>query len=141
MKKGIKIGGIVLACILFVSVISIYSIPKLRVTLFVNTYHELIEEGLKAGHGVPADDAVLLGYKAVNSWDNMHPMTEFVIMSSGNTYYGCYYSPNDIPLAFQNTDEELTQNGHNYWEWHSEGDNHGSTSKIMEYWYFFEASF
>ena len=141
MKKGMKIGGIVLACILFVSVVSIYSVPKLRVTIFVNTYHELIEEGLQAGHGVPADDAVFLGYKAVNSWDNTHPMTEFVIMSLGNTYYGCYYSPDDVPLAFQNTNAELTQNGHSCWEWHSEGDNHGSTSKITEYWYFFEAYF
>lgn len=68
-------------------------------------------------------------------------MTEFVIMSWGNTYYGCYYSPDNVPLAFQNTDVELTQNGHNYWEWSAEGDNHGETSKIMDCWYFFKASF
>lgn len=141
MKSRIKIGIIVIACILVLSVVSIYSIPKLRVTLFVNTYHELIEEGYKAGHGVPADDAVFLGYKAVNSWDSTHPMTEFVIMSLGSTYYGCYYSPDNVPLAFQNTDVELTQSGHNYWEWSAEGDNHGETSKIMECWYFFKASF
>lgn len=141
MKRGIKIGIIVLACVLVLSVISIYSIPQLRVSLFVNTYHELIEDGLTAGHGVPADDAVFLGYEAVNSWDSVHPMTEFVIMSWGDTYYGCYYSEDDVPLAFQNSDTELTQNGHNYWEWHSEGDNHGSTSRIMEHWYFFKAFF
>lgn len=141
MKKGMKIGSIVLVCILFLSVICIYSIPKLRISLFVNVYHELIEDGLKAGHGVPADDAVFLGYKAVNSWDSTHPMTEFVIMSWGNTYYGCYYSLDDVPLAFQNTDTELSSNGHDCWEWSTEGDNHGETSKIMDYWYFFKASF
>ena len=60
MKKRTKICIIVFTCILVLSVVSIYSIPKLRVTLFVNAYHELIKEGLKAGHGVPADDAVFL---------------------------------------------------------------------------------
>lgn len=141
MKKRMTNCSIVLACILTLLGISIYSIPKLRVTLFVKMYHEVIEEGLEAGHGVPADDAVFLGYKVVNSWDNSHPMTEFVLIAWGNTYYGCYYSPDNVPLAFQNTDVELTQNGHDYWEWSAEGDNHGETSEIMDCWYFFKASF
>lgn len=141
MKKKIKIGIVVLVCILLLSIISIYSTPKLRVVLFVNAYHTLIEEGLEAGHGVPADDTVLLGYEAVNSWDGTYRMTEFIIMSWGSTYYGCYYSPDDVPLAFQNTDVELTQDGHEYWEWQTEGDNHGSISKIMDHWYYFEAEF
>ena len=132
---------IVAIAVLIVAVGCVSSIPKLRVSLFVHSYHELIEEAMAAGHGVPADDAVLLGYEAVNSWDGAHRMTEFVIMSYGDTYYGCYYSPDDVPLAFQNTDVELIQDGHAYWEWEAEGDNHGSTSKIMERWYYFEASF
>ena len=92
MKKGVKVGITVLVCVFLLSTLVIYSVPQLRVSLFVNTYHTTIEDGLTAGHGVPADDAVILGYKAVNSWDNTHPMTEFVIMSWGDTYYGCYYS-------------------------------------------------
>ena len=130
-KKTIKIVVASLVCILIVSAICISTVPKLRTTLFVHLYHELIEDGLTVGNGVPADDAVLLGYDMVNSWDGDHTMTEFVIMSWGNTYYGCYYSPDDVPLAFQNTDVELTQDGHDYWEWRADGDNHGSTSKIM----------
>jgi len=140
-KRVIKITTIALVCLLLISAISIYAIPKLRVNVFVHTYHELIEESLSVGNGVPADDAVFFGYNSVNSWDSTHQMTEFVIMSYGNTYYGCYYSPDDVPLAFQNTDAELTQNDNNHWEWQAEGDNHGSTSRIMEHWYFFEASF
>ena len=140
-KKTIKIVVASLVCILIVSSICISTVPKLRTNLFVHLYHELIEDGLTVGNGVPADDAVLLGYDMVNSWDGDHTMTEFVIMSWGNTYYGCYYSPDDVPLAFQNTDVELTQDGHDYWEWRADGDNHGSTSKIMEHWYFFKASF
>lgn len=141
MKKAKRICVIVFVCVLLLSVISIYTIPKLRVVLFVNAYHKIIEDALKAGNGVPADDAVLLGYDAVNSWDGSHPMTEFLIMSYGSTYYGCYYSPGDVPLAFQNTDVELIQQGRDCWKWNGEGDNHGETSKIMEYWYFFKASF
>lgn len=140
-KKIIKIIVAAFAGILLVSAISIYSIPKLRVSLFVHFYHDWIEESLAVGHGVPADDAVLLGYDVVNSWDGAHSMTEFVIMSQGNTYYGCYYSPDDVPIAFQNTDTELTQDGHDYWEWEAEEDNHGTTSKIIDHWYYFEAAF
>lgn len=140
MKKKRK-WIIAIIIVLIVALGSVYSIPKLRVSLFVHSYHELIEEALAAGNGVPADDAVLLDYDYVNSWEGAHPMTEFVIMTYGDTYYGCYYSPDDVPLAFQNTDVEVTQDGHDYWEWEAEGDNHGSTSKIMEQWYFFKASF
>lgn len=140
-KKVIKIVAVILLCIVLVSAIGIYFIPQLRVNLFVHSYHELIEEGLANGNGVPADDAVLFGYKSVNTWEGSHSMTEFIIISYGDTYYGCYYSPDDVPLAFQNADVELTQDGHYYWEWSADGDNHGSTSKIMDHWYFFRASF
>ena len=140
MKKKRK-WIIAIIIVLIVALGSVYSIPKLRVSLFVHSYHEQIEEALAAGNGVPADDAVLLGYDYVNSWEGAHPMTEFVIMTYGDTYYGCYYSPDDVPLAFQNADVEVTQDGHDYWEWEAEGDNHGSTSKIMEQGYFFKASF
>lgn len=140
-KQVIKITTITLACLFLISAISIYTIPKLRVNIFVHTYHEQIEESLSAGNGVPADDAVFLGYNSVNSWESTHPMTEFVIMSYGDTYYGCYYSPDDVPLAFQNFDTELTQDGHDYWVWQADGDNHGATSKIIDHWYYFEASF
>ena len=141
MKKTKRIAVITFMCVLFLAAISIYAIPKLRVLLFVNVYHEMIEDGLKAGNGVPADNVVMFGYDTVNSWEASHPMTEFIIMSYGDTYYGCYYSPDDIPLAFQNTDTELIQSGHDSWKWNAKGDNHGETSKIMEFWYYFSTSF
>lgn len=141
MKKNIKKVITLLACVLILFTMCFTSSPKLRVRIFVNLYHELIEEGLSAGNGVPADDAVFLGYKAVNSWAGSHPMTEFIILSRGNTYFGCYYSPDDVPLAFQNTDVDLKQKNQGTWEWNAEGDNKGSTSKLMDKWYFFKASF
>lgn len=141
MKRKTKKIISILICMLILVVMCFTASPKLRVRMFVNIYHEIIEEGLAAGNGVPADDAVFLGYESVNSWDKTHPMTEFIILSRGGTYYGCYYSPDDVPLAFQNTETELKQKNQNTWEWNAEGDNHGSTSKITNKWYFFKASF
>jgi len=140
-KKRTRLVIVAVIGVVLLATVFSYASPKLRASLFVHAYHDLIEEGLTAGNGVPADDAVLFGYKYVNSWDAEHPMTEFLIMTWGDTYYGCYYSPDGVPLAFQNTDVPLAQDGHDYWEWTDEGDNHGSTSKIMEHWYYFSASF
>lgn len=139
MKKRNIIPLLVIAAI-FISVL-LLSVPQIRVNLFVRLYHSRIEEGLSMGSGVPADDAVLFGYQAVNSWNGKHPMTEFVIMSRGDSYYGCYYSPDDVPLAFQNTAADLTPAGQSRWVWTAEGDNHGTTARIMEHWYYFDASF
>lgn len=60
---------------------------------------------------------------------------------STSTYYGFYYSENDIPAAFQNSSKELTEYEKNKWSWKDVGDNHGSTIKIRDNWYYFEASF
>lgn len=139
MKKH-KWLWIILA-VLLVAGVALANTPRIRVDLFVRLYHEQIEDGLRQGAGVPADDAVLFGYKYVNSWEGEHGMVEFVLTTRGDTYYGCYYSPNDVPLAFQNTEAELTQCGHDSWKWQGEGDNGGKTIKIMDNWYYFEASF
>lgn len=134
-KRTIKIIAVSFACILLLSVISIYTIPKFRITLYVHLYHDSMERSLNAEIQAP------IGNVNVNTWEGAHPMTEFMVMSYGDTYYGYYYSPDDVPLAFQNTDTKLTQDGHDYWVWQAEGDNHGATSKIMDHWYYFEASF
>lgn len=97
-KKGTRLIIATVISVVFLATVFSYASPKLRASLFVRAYHDLIEESLAAGNGVPADDAVLFGYKYVNSWDAEHPMTEFLIMSWGDTYFGCYYSPDDVPL-------------------------------------------
>ena len=110
-SKWIWIG---LAAILLVAILTL-SNPQIRTNIFVRLYHQQIEEGLRMNAGVPADDVTLFGYDAVNTWEGEHSMVEFVITSRGVTYYGCYYSPDDVPLAFQNTEAELIQCGHDSW--------------------------
>ena len=109
--------------------------------IFVHSYHKQIEENLNKGNGVPAKDALLIGYDSVNYWDGNHPMIEFIMMSYGDTYYGCYYSLDDVPLPFQNVDVKLVQTKDDECTWKEKGDNKGTTSKIMKNWYYFEASF
>ena len=60
---------------------------------------------------------------------------------STSTYYGFYYSENDIPAAFQNCSKELTEYEKYKWSWTGVGDNRGTTIKIRDNWYYFEASF
>ena len=140
-RKWIWIG---MAAILILAILAV-SNPQIRTNLFVRLYHEKIEEGLRMNAGVPADDAVLFGYESVNTWHGEHAMVEFLIsglgLGSASSYYGCYYSPDDVPLAFQNMDVKLTQCGHESWKWTAKGDNQGKTIKIMDHWYYFEASF
>lgn len=112
------------ATILLICVLSLLGSPKFCTKMFVELYHDSIENGLETSMCVPADDAVLFGYKHVNTWEGEHSMTELVISVRGDTYYGCYYSPDDVPLAFQNTQVTLTQDGQFFWTWIAEGDNH-----------------
>ena len=79
-------------------------------------------------------------WKYVNFWPGEHDMAEYIVESRGSTYYGFYYSPDDVTLAFQNTDAPLTQDGSG-WSWTGQGDNHGTTRRITEKWFYFEASF
>lgn len=112
IKSRKKLFGIVVGILLAALLVTTWN-PKIRTNLFVRLYHEDIEESLTLGMGVPADDAVLFGYKYVNTWEGEHSMTEFLIAASGfvpeSTYYGCYYSPDDVPLAFQNLDTVLVR--------------------------------
>ena len=55
-------------------------------------------------------------------------------------YHGFYYSPDDVPLAFQNTAVPLEETADG-WTWRAEGDNRGFTRRLAPGWYYFEAYF
>ena len=60
---------------------------------------------------------------------------------SNSTYYGFYYSVNDIPAVYQHSNYKLNKVSKNKWEWIGEGDNHGTTIKIRDNWYYFDVSY
>jgi hypothetical protein len=124
----------------------------LTLTMIISLFAGVIifspKQTLEVSAAEPGSSATLKGFDSFtitgdgnNTWEGEHSMVEFLVTTRGDTYYGCYYSPDDVPLAFQNTAAELTQCGHDSWKWSAEGDNSGKTMKIMDHWYYFEASF
>lgn len=78
--------------------------------------------------------------KSVSRFEGEHVIVQFDVSAFGKQYCGFYYSPDDVPAAFQNVDVLLSASGTHTWTWYAEGDNHGKTIKIMDQWYYFEAS-
>ena len=123
-----------------------WTAPEQRVSRFVARYGAELAEILKdEPPGIPTDVPEKLGgvnYRYSHDWLGEHPMNEFFFGSSllhGRQYYGCYYSPDDVPRGFQNVEVTLVPDGENRWTWRAEGDNHGMTKKIQDRWYYFEA--
>ena len=119
-----------------------WTAPEQRVSRFVAKNAEVLEEslGTDLSGGYPGG----LGIQYYNCWgeDSGHPIGEFCFGSSllhGRQYYGCYYSPDDVPLGFQNTAVTLVPDGADCWTWRAEGDNRGMTKKLTNNWYYYEA--
>ena len=119
-----------------------WTAPEQRVSRFVAKNAEVLEEslGTDLSGGYPGG----LGIQYYNCWgeDSGHPIGEFCFSPSilhGRQYYGCYYSPDDVPRGFQSVEVTLWPDGENRWTWRAEGDNHGMTKKISDKWYYFEA--
>lgn len=80
----------------------------------------------------------------VNIWEGEHEIVEYIVVSRGlipsGSYYGFFYSPDGVPVSFQNSGEELKRLGQYAWSWQGEGDNCGYIELIVPQWYYFEAS-
>ena len=104
---------------------------------FVSRYGTLLAERIGTDGAIPAN----IGIRMWNVWSGEHEMWEFILRTRGGRYGGCYYSPDDVPCAFQNADVPLVLQKDGLWTWQGEGDNRGSTWWIKPHWYGFEASF
>lgn len=113
--------------------------PEKRTARYVEAHQPELQAAMDAyfeqGQPLAYDSDI----PAVNHWPGPHPMVEYLLFT-GAGYYGFYYSPDDVPLAFQNNPVPLgeTSNG---WQWQGEGDNHGFTRRLSPRWYYFEAHF
>lgn len=132
-KRRILLGtGI---CIALIVVLLLFNTPERRIARFAGRYGDMLQTRIEAGEGIPER----IGIRAWNTWAGEHEMWEFLLNSHGSGYYGCYYSVDDVPLAFQNTEESLEQHEDGTWHWQGEGDNHGCTWRLQPYWYGFSA--
>lgn len=57
-----------------------------------------------------------------------------------STYLGFYYSPDNTHKVFQGADIPLNVND-NLADWYGEGDNWGKSTRLIDKWFWFEASF
>ncbi len=114
---------------------------RLFVFLNGNILESRLLEAKEAGEPEKADISVILSH---NFQEGEQDMMEFMLGGKGlvpqSSYYGCYYSYEDVPLPFHNADLPLTPT-ENGWSWQGEGDNRGRTQKIKDHWYYFEAHY
>ena len=138
-KRFIIISGILVCLAIFISLAVWSNSPEQKAERFVKvnglTFYDLVNSNQQ----IPT---TLDGIK-VDVWSGEHTMYEFLLGTGmGDTqYWGVYYSPDDVPLPYQNTDVSLIADDDGSWTWQTDGDNHGTTKKIIEKWYYFEASF
>ena len=113
--------------------------PEKRVDRYVASHlaelQAAMDDYFLRGQPLSYDGAI----PAVNHWPGQHPMVEYILFT-GPGYYGFYFSPDDIPLAFQNAHISLEETSTG-WQWQGEGDDHGSTRRLSPHWYYFEAYF
>ncbi|MBQ3257517.1 MAG: M56 family metallopeptidase [Oscillospiraceae bacterium] len=81
-----------------------------------------------------------MGIRAINVYRGVHTIVQFDLPSLTDQYTGYYYSPDDVPTAFQAADVALTETDEG-WTWQGEGDNHGTTQRIAECWFRYTAAF
>lgn len=145
VKKIIMIASILAGLILLVALRGYVSNPERKIKSFVEQNEEelarIAEDYLDSGEHVKA----FQGIEVDGLFKGTHPMVQFFYSGKGiapaGKYYGFYYSPDDVPLSYQNAENVLTQVSDTEWEWKDNGDNGGRTVKIMEKWFYYEAWF
>lgn len=142
MPKNLKRAGVVALVFAFVALVlaSAPSIAKARVFAYVQSHEAELTEYVQSA---PEAAGSYNGW-AVDSFPESG-MVQFTTSGLGlvpsSSYMGFYYSPDDVPLAFQSTDQELVPDSTG-WSWSdASGDNHGRTERISPRWFWFEASF
>lgn len=139
MKKK---GLVVIALIFLAGAALFFSAQERRAAGYFYRHIEELEENVarwQAGEPFSYDPRL-----TVNVWDGEHDIVEYIVVSRGlvpsGTYYGFFYSPDDVPVSFQNSGEELSRQGRDEWVWQGEGDNQGYVELLRPGWYYFEAS-
>ena len=131
-----------LLCVLLLAAmfLSGYFSPQKRIGRYVDAHLETLEQDMHNYFALEQPLRYDEGILHVNHWSGTHHMVEYILSTGGGRYCGFYYSPDDVPLAFQNTPCALRQDGA-VWSWSADGDNRGATGRIRAQWFWFEARF
>lgn len=142
-KKRVVISVLIVLVIIAVSCILNVSANKTKIVLNIwgdefkeNSIQALENETVKKRmHGVILDGV----FKDSENEIVQYTVKAFGLPSVG-AYYCFYYSPNDVPAAFQNVHCTLKEEGENHWSWSNDGAS-GITYKISENFYYYKAKF
>ena len=126
--------------------------PYRRISRFVKkneTELTQIAEDILAGK--KPSEKEYQGVEIEGRFNGDHPMVQFYSFGFGlvpsSTYYGFYYSPDDVPLPYHNADDHYgvvtnsESDDPDMTRYQGEGDNGGQTTRIIPCWYYYEAWF
>jgi hypothetical protein len=139
MSRSRRLAVLCLAAALFWLAAGWFA-PERRVTRYVEAHQAELQTSMDRyfEQGQPLSYGV--GILAANDWPGRHPMVEYILFTIGSDYYGFYYSPEDVPLAFQNDAVSLTELADG-WQWQGEGESRGFTRRFSPRWFCFKAHF
>ena len=131
---------LLLVCVLIAA--SAANTPEKRTIRYFNSHRTTLEEDIS--NTIETGRASSRLNAEFNYWDGEHPIMEYIVVSSGivpaSKYYGFFYSFDNEPVSFQNSNEPLTPLSNQEWEWNGEGDNHGIVRRLDTNWFYFEAA-
>lgn len=144
MKKYISIIIAAVLIILAIHTVNYISNPERKIRNFIN---ENSKELVTIAESYLNSDTTIKTYKGVkveNVFSRNNDIVQFYYDGKGiapaSKYYGFYYSPDDVPAAYQNMNYNLTYVSDDEWKWSEDGtDNGGRTIRIMENWFYYEA--
>lgn len=145
MKKWNRIIVLAALIILAVYAVKYISNPERRIRSFIN---QNSKELVTIAEAYLNSDAVTKTYKGVEveqTFRGSHDIVQFYYGGVGivpaSKYYGFYYSPDDVPTAYQNANCSLSAVSDDEWEWSDGTDNGGRTIKLFKDWFYYEAWF
>ena len=138
MKK-MRLAIVMVAVVALVSVFSYkMNSPDKLAERFVKHHSAEVEALAEAGAPLPQEVAG----KQLDAWtEGEHPMYEVTLITIGDTTYGCYYSPDDTPLPYQNTGLKLVDDVRGGWSWRADDGTYGYTERIADDWFYFDFHF
>ena len=137
LKLGV-ITGIFVFCVW-------YANPERRIFSMVKrnlSEYEFAAEQMLNGE-VPAGGLDATGVRKVRRMHSGDCVIVDFFVTATAAYYGFYYSPEELvgmPMD-ENGMDKYTEYEENAWKWQGIGDNDGVIKKIIDGWYYYEASF
>lgn len=145
MKKWNRI--IIAAALIALTICAVRYIfnPERRIKSFVNQNSKELAAIAEAYLNSDTTTKIYKGIKVEQVFRGNHDIVQFYYGGFGiapaSKYYGFYYSPDDVPTAYQNVNCRLSVISEDEWGWFDSTDNGGRTIRIMKNWFYYEAWF